>query len=496
MMLYTRQLLVLFVSLYTVRIVLDVLGNEDYGLFSLIGGIVTLLSFLSNSMASATQRFFSFSIGKLNQSILYKIFSVNIVIYLIISFIAFLILESIGIWFIENKLAVNPERIDAVIFLFHCSVISFISTLLYAPFVSIIIAHEDMDIYAYISVIEVFLKLVVVFVLLYVDYDKLIVYGVLLLFVSMFIGLIYIITCLLKYEEVQLKKIYWDKKIFKKIIDFTSWTLFGQLSSVIKIHAVTILINQIFSPYTVAARAIASHITGKINMFSENFNLGLYPPIIKSYASNNKHEFFKLIFNGSKLTFFLMWILALPFILEIENIIRIWLIDPPAETIIFTRLAIIESLILSVTLPIATAARAPGKMKFYELTLGSLQIFVFIISWIVLKMGYPAYSIYIVAIAVNILIFFARLIIVKRLISLNIRSYINLVIRPLVIVVLLSTILTASLKYFLGDSIFESIIILFFGLLNSLLFMFYIGFDIELRKKCIAYVKSKYQNLS
>lgn len=437
-MLYFRQILILFISLYTVRVVLDTLGVEDYGIYNVIGGIVSFFSFLSASMASATQRFFSFALGLNDMDKLNRIFSVNLIIYILIAIIALILLETFGLWFVHKQLHIPSGRFEAALFIFQFSVFTFTATIFAAPFMAIIIAHEDMHIYAYVSIIEVLLKLGVVFLLVYLPWDKLELYAVLIFCATVVVDLIYIIICANKYKECQFRKFYWDKKLLKEITGFTGWTLFGQITTVARFQAVTILLNQMFSPIIVAARSIAGNITGHINVFSNNFNVGLYPPIVKSYASNNKEEMFTLIFRGSKITFFLMWVFALPLFLEMDTILNLWLKNPPPDAVLFTRLALIESVILSASMPLTTAARAPGRMKIYELTLGCIQIGIFVASFIVLKMGAPAYSVFIVAIIATIIMFIVRLYIVRTLIGLPLQSFVKQVIFPTLIVILCS----------------------------------------------------------
>ena len=432
LMLYFRQILILLVSLYTVRVVLDVLGVEDYGIYNVVAGIVTLFSFLSGTMASATQRFFSFALGRKDNEQLKKIFSVNIAIYIGIAIVAVFLLETVGLWFVNEKLEIPLDRFEAARFIYHFSVLTFVSTILTAPFMAIIIAHEDMQIYAYVSIIEAILKLGVVFLLMYIKADKLELYGVLLFVVSVINAVIFISISIRKYEECQFKKFYWDKGLVQEILGYTGWTLFGQVTTVVRNQAVTILINQVFNPVVVASRAIALSISGHIGVFANNFNTSLYPPIIKSYSSSKKDEMFSLIFNGSKLTFFLMWIIALPLLVELEMILNIWLKNVPPDAVLFTQLKIIESLILSLSLPLVTAARAPGKMKVYELTLGIIQLSIFFVSWMILKMGYPAYSVFVVAIIVNIVMFFVRLVIVSNLIDLSKKSFTIKVVFPII----------------------------------------------------------------
>jgi len=495
MMLYFRQILILLVSLYTVRVVLDVLGIEDYGIYNVVAGIVTLFSFLNGTMASATQRFFSFALGRKDNEQLKKIFSVNIAIYIGIAIIAVLLLETVGLWFVNEKLEVPLDRIEAARLIYHFAIFTFIATILTTPFMAIIIAHEDMQIYAYVSIIEAILKLGVVFLLMYVEADKLELYGVLLFVVSIINALIFITISLLKYDECQFKRFYWDKGLFQEILGFTGWTLFGQVTTVVRNQAVTLLINQVFNPVVVASRAIALNISGQIGVFANNFNTSLYPPIIKSYSSNNKNEMFSLIYNGSKLTFFLMWVISLPLLVELEMILNIWLKNVPPDAVLFTRLIIIESLIVSLSLPLITAARAPGKMKTYELSLGIIQISIFFVSLLILKMGYPAYSVFVVAIIVNIIMFFVRLVIVSNLIDLSIKGFTVKVVLPIIGVIVLSTVPSYFIQKSLPLGFGYSIIVIVSSVLISFISMFYIGLDENWRKKIRLYLIGKTHKL-
>lgn len=495
LMLYFRQILILLVSLYTIRVVLDVLGVEDYGIYNVVAGIVTLFSFLSGTMASATQRFFSFALGRKDHEQLKKIFSVNIAIYIGIAIIAVIVLESVGLWFVNEKLEVPLGRFEAARFIYHFAVLTFITTILTAPFMAIIIAHEDMQIYAYVSIIEAVLKLGVVFLLMYIEADKLELYGVLLFIVSLINALIFITIALQKYDECQFKKFYWDKGLVQEILGFTGWTLFGQVTTVVRNQAVTILINQVFNPVVVASRAIALSISGQIGIFANNFNTSLYPPIIKSYSSNNKSDMFSLIYSGSKLTFFLMWVISLPLLVELEMILNIWLKNVPPDAVLFTQLKIIESLILSLSLPLATAARAPGKMKTYELILGVIQLSIFFVSWAILKMGYPAYSVFVVAIIVNIVMFFVRLVIVSNLIDLSIEGFTVKVVFPIIGVIILSTVPSYFIKKSLPLGFGYSIIVMVSSVLVSFISMYYIGLDKNWREKIRHYLIGKTHKL-
>lgn len=483
LMLYFRQILILLVSLYTVRVVLNTLGVEDYGIYNVVGGIVSFFSFLSGTMASATQRFFSFALGQHDYDKLKRTFSVNLLIYGAIAVIALILLETVGLWFVNEQLHVPAERFDAVIWIYHLSVFMFIATIFSTPFMAIIIAHEDMQIYAYVSIAEVLMKLSVVFLLVYMPWDKLELYGLLTFIVSVITTAIYVVICIRKYSECQFRKLYWDKELLGEIVGFTGWTLFGQVTTVGRNQAVTILLNQTFNPVIVAARAIAVNITAQINVFSSNFNTGIYPSIIKSYAADDKKQMFMLLFNGSKITFFLMWVFALPLFLEMDMILKIWLKNPPEFAVLFTRLALVEVLINSISLPIATAARAPGKMKVYELSLGCIQVIIFVASWAVLKMGAAAYSVFVVAILANVMMFVVRLILVRKLIGLPLNPYLRQVALPVSLVTLVSFIPSYGIHLLLPRGFIFTCITIISSIVITAFSMYSIGLDKDLREK-------------
>ena len=482
-MLYIRQILILLVSLYTVRVVLNTLGIEDYGIYNVVGGIVSFFTFLSGTMATATQRFFSFALGQGDFEKLKKTFTVNWFIYGSIAIIALILLETVGLWFVNKQLHVPFERFESARWIYHFSVLTFIFTIIRSPFMATIIAHEDMQIYTYISIIEVFMKFGIVFLLLYLPWDKLELYGMLTFAVTIITTVIYILISSRKYKECQFRQFYWDKSLLREMVGFTGWTLFGQVTSVARNQAVTILLNQVFNPVVVAARAVAINITNQINIFSGNFNVGLYPPIIKSYAADDKKEMFSLIFRGSKITFFLMWVFALPFFLVMDTIMQVWLKNPPPEAVLFTRLALIEVLINSVSLPLYTAARAPGNMKIYELSLGIIQISIFFISWIILIMGGAAYSVYIVAIVVNLVMFIVRLLILRTLIGLSIRPFSRQVVVPVLIIIVLSAVPAVVIHLLLPKGFIFACISVLSSIIIVCISMFFIGMNQREREK-------------
>ena len=497
LMLYFRQILILLASLYSVRVILNTLGVQNYGIYSVVGGIVSFFSFLSGAMASATQRFFSFALGQNDDQKLKTTFSNNLVIYILIAIIAVVLLENIGTYFVYNKLNVPIERFSAACFVYHCSVITFIFSIFSSPFMAIIIAHEDMHIYAYISMLEVLLKLGIVFLLNIVVADKLKIYGLLLAVVAFINSVTYIFVCIKKYPECQLKKFYWSREQFKETIQFTGWTLFGQLTSVIRTQAVTILINQVFNPIIVSARTIAIQVSNYIKIFSSNFNTGLYPSIIKKYASNEKEEMFSLVFNGCKITFFLMWIFALPVFMEMDYVLKLWLKLPPEQVVFFTRLALIEGLIDIICLPLMTAARASGNMLGYELSLGIIQVFIFVTDYLIFKfIKAPAYIVFVVATVGNFLMFFIRLINLKYLINFPILFFLRKVISRISVVMCMTLGISYGIHLVRPYDFGGVCLSIFVSVVFSIIFMGYIGLNKMERQKIFQFIKTEFMKKS
>ncbi|HGO5294089.1 TPA: MATE family efflux transporter [Photobacterium damselae subsp. damselae] len=472
--LYLRQIVVTIVSLVVIRVVLKTLGVDDYGLYTVITGIVSLCVFIPGALGSATQRFFSYAIGKGDNNSISKILLLNIIIYSFMALVIALVLESIGLWFVIEHLNIPDDRYSTVIKLYHYSVLSFIFTLLTSPFISIIIAFEDMRSYAYISIFEALLKLGSVYLLTSFTRDKLDAYGCLILIVSIIIMLTYMSYCFIKYKEIRRFNNSFDKVLLIELIEFIGWTFFGAFTSVIRTQAVTLLLNQMFNPVVVAARGIAITVSTQAMVFANSFNTGLYPTIIKSYASKNYKLMNQVIYQGSILSFFLIWIFALPLIVFMDEILKLWLVTPPEGVVLFSRLSLVEVLVMSLSLSIATAARAPGKMKEYELKLGVVQILIFFTSWFLLYCGYGAESVFIVAIIANIIMFFIRLHLVEKLVGLNGIKFIKEVFYPLTLVVLLSSVFSFYIKsYMPGGFIFlliNSLSIMLFTVLVMYIF--------------------------
>jgi O-antigen/teichoic acid export membrane protein len=441
--LYFRQILIMLVSLYTVRVVLNTLGAEDYGIYNVVSGVVAMFGFLSNSMATASQRYFSFELGRGNYEQLKRLFSLNLMIYVLITLLVLLLAETIGIWFVGNKLSIQPERKTAALWVYQTSIISFLFTVLTVPYLALIMAHEDMSIYAYISIIEAALKLGMVFLLRFILMDKLQLYGILMCIVMAANTALYRTICAVKYQECKFKW-HWNKELFKEIAAYTGWNVLGVMSNVLKNHSISILLNQFFNAAASAACGIALSVNGMVSSFSINFTMSMHPQIVKHYASGQQKKMMSILFSGTKAVWFLMYIFTLPLVFEMPLILSLWLKKLPDYTVLFTRLALIDILIGMISRTLGSAVHATGKVKTYQAITGGIIILNFPVAWIALFFGTPAYSVMIVRIALTFISVIAQLLIVKYSISLSIFLFIKKVIFPLCLASLLAAILPAA----------------------------------------------------
>lgn len=485
------MLITMAVSLYTVRIVLNTLGVEDYGLYNVVGGIVALLAFLPGSMATATQRFFSHALGQQDQDKLNRVFGVNTLIYLTIGLLALIILKTGGGWFVANHLSIPDGRFEAVQAIFDIAVITFVVTILKSPFMAIIIAHEDMIIYAYMAILDAFLKLGAVFLLVHLPGEKIVVYAWLLLSVAIIDTLLYLIICFRKYSECRIRHIRWEQQLAKEVVGFTGWTLFGQICMITRGHATTILINQFFNPSVVAARAISSSISGYTSTFASNLNLSLYAPIVKTHAGLRNNEMYDLIYAGGKFTFYLTWILFLPIFFHLEWIVQLWLGKIPEYVIPFTQLLLIQTIIYAVSMPLTTAARAPGKMALYETLMGGIQLLTLPVAWLLLKNNFTAYSIIMVSVIAEGIMFIVRLLMVNRLTGMPIIGFIRKACLPVIAISAISLCGVFGIQTLIVSLEINQIFSLVSSLIITTIVIYYVGLSKEIRSKVVFTIKKK-----
>ena len=438
MMLYIRMLLVMGISLYTVRVVLNFLGEVDYGIYNVVGGIVLMFSFLNSSLASASQRFFSFELGKNGALNLKQLFSSMLFFYIIVCLVLFLIVEVVGIWFLNNKLNIPDDRITAANYVFHFSVLTFILRMINTPFQAFIIAQEQMSVYAIIGIIEVVLQLVLVFCLNIFGGDSLIIYSILVAVNIFIVTTSYIIYCKVKYSDCTLIPSY-DKDLAKDISKYSGWMMLYGFSEVFYVQGINMLLNMFFDVVVNSARAIAYQVYGAIKLFGVNFFKAVEPQLTKQYAHKNTEEAFSLMIASSKLSFYLILLLSMPIICYAPYVLKIWLIVVPDHAVVFSQLMLIDAIIGILGNPLGTLSRATGVIGKYSVVISVLYMSNMPLAYICLKMGAPATSVFVVMIILCIVTLVARLVLLKEQIpSFSTNGYFKHVIKPITIISLFS----------------------------------------------------------
>lgn len=440
LLLYVRMLFGMLVSLYTSRVILQTLGVEDYGVYNVVGGVITMFTFLNGAMSSATSRYITFEIGKGNMEQLKKVFSTALQIHAIIALLIVILGETVGLWFLMNELVIPDGRMDAAMWVYQCSVVTAVVTIMSVPYNADIVAHEKMSAFAYISVLEIILKLAIVYLLVVLPFDKLKVYAVLVLMVGLLIWYIYARYCHNHFEESHYIH-HIDKPLLKEMSSFAGWSFWGNLAGILYTQGLNMMLNIFFGPVVNAARGIATQIQGVVQQFVANFQMALNPQITKTYASGELNKMHSLMFRSARFSFMLLFFLSLPIMLETNYILTLWLGIVPENTVIFARIIIAISLIYTIANPCVIANQATGKVKVYQAVVGGLLLLILPISYIVLKMGTPAYSVFIVHFCVESVAQFARMYMLRNMIDLPLWSYVKNIYLPIMGVVLLSIVM-------------------------------------------------------
>lgn len=416
LLLYLRMLLTIVVGLYTSRVVLNTLGVSDYGVYNVVGGIVAMLSFLNSALTAASQRFIAFELGREDISKLKKIFCTSVTIHALLAVIIFVIAETIGLWFVNTNLNIASDRMVAANWVYQCSIFTFMLTVLSVPYNSCIVAHEHMNAFAYISILEITLKLLIVYLLYIINYDKLITYGILVFSVALVVRLTYGIYCKKHFEECTYHFIF-DKNLFKEMFAFAGWSIVGNFGFSFKDQAANVILNLFFGTVVNAARGVALQVNGIIAGFSSNFMMALNPQITKQYASNDIENSMKLVYAGSRYSFFLLAFIAIPVMINLDYLLKLWLGTVPKYTSEFLFLALVVALINSMSQPLVTALQATGKIKIFQISICIIMLCELPLAYIILYFGGKPYMAMYPTIFVVFVGLFARFVILKRQVS-------------------------------------------------------------------------------
>jgi len=479
--LYFRMLLTMLIGLYTTRKVTEVLGVEDFGTYSAIAAVVLMLVFLSGTMATAAQRFFAVELGVNNHTRLKQIFSVNVLIFIGLAFIIFILAETVGLWFFKVKMDLPVDRLDAAHWVFQFAVLTLMAGIMTTPYLAIITAREQMKVYAYLSILEVIFKLAVVFVLLYFPVDKLKLYALLLFFVQILISATYIIYATVKFPECRIKY-YWNKQMFKEVTGFAGWNMIGALAIAGRSQGISLLLNSFFGVLISAARGYAMQVYSALNAFALNFFTAVRPQIIKSYSVDNEDksgEMMKLVFQSSKFCYYLIFVLSLPILIETEMFLTLWIgakIVPVLDiTVIFTRLIIVNAIIESLANPFIASIQATGKIKWYQIVTSTVILLNLPVSYLFVKFGASPEIPMVIVIIITIIAHICRFYFMNKLLKMNVYHYVKQVIFPIAAVTVLSFVLPMLYHYSFSPSFWRIVGVCGVTVVSSAIVVYFIG---------------------
>lgn len=434
------------------RIVLQTLGADDYGIYSVVGGVVVLFSFLTNAMSSSTQRFLNFNLGLKDENKVSKVFNISILTHLTIFLIVLVLSESVGLWFFNTQMNIPDSRSGAAMWVYQMSVLSALLNVMVIPYRASVIASELMSVFAFVSIAEVLLKFVAVLVLPFFLADNLIIYSILITVVSLLVFIIYVIVCHVKLPFTKLRR-HWDKNQYKEMMSFSSWYLFGGMAMVGSKQGTNILINIYFNVAVNAAVGIANQVRSAIYGFITSFQTAFNPQIVKLYATGDHPRMLGLIFRSSKLSYLLLFVLSFPVFLYCDEILSIWLAVVPDYSSSFTRLVIISSLFDALSVPLSTAIGATGRIKYYQIFVSVVLLLNIPLIYFVLSLGVSPVYAFIINLFVNMIAYLYRLMYIRKYVKYTYREYFLRVLFPCIKVTVLSIPIPFLIKMYYQASI-------------------------------------------
>lgn len=475
LVLYVRMLFTMGISLFTSRVVLQTLGVEDYGISSVVGGVISMFTFINAAMVSSTQRYLNFELVRGDANQLRSVFSTSLQIHSLIALAIIVLSETVGLWFLNEKLVIPEARMTAAMWVYQCSILSCAVSIMSTPYNAVIVAHEKMSAFAYISILDVSLKLLVVYLLVVLPFDKLIILSILTLLVQLFIRYIYTLYCHRHFPESYFQ-FRFNKTLFKEMFGFAGWSFWGNLAAILYTQGLNMMLNIFFGPIVNAARGIAVQVQSAVQQFVGGFQTALNPQITKNYASNNLPQMHSLMFRSARFSFLLLFFLSLPVLMETNFILTLWLKTVPDDAVIFTQIMICISLIYTTANPCVIANQATGKVKIYQMVVGGILLLILPISYVVLKLGAPAYSVFIVHFCIESVAQFSRMYMLRNLIHLSLWQYMKNIYIPIVSTVAIAIILPLVVRMQVAEGWLRFLAVGFTCVLSVGASSYFIGF--------------------
>lgn len=490
-----RMVFVLGLTLYTTRVILNILGVEDYGVYNVVCGFVSMFAFLNTSMSNGIQRFFNFELGKNGVDGASKVFNTALLIQFILAVVIIVLTESIGIWYLHNKMVIPDERVLAAEWIFQLSILSFLFIIMQAPFTAAIMAHERMDFYALVSVLDAVLKLGIVFAIPFLPGDKLIVYAILFALISVFNFIIYGYYCKKQFSEIKFSKQF-DKTLFRSMLGFSGWNIFGSISGVMKEQGINLVLNLFFGPVVNAARGVAHQINAGLQSFVANITVPVRPQVVQSYAQGNIDRSMRLTYTISKFSCFLLYMISIPVISEIDYILQIWLGgNIPEHTNSFVIITILISFLNNLNSAISGVVHASGKMKTYQIASSIAVLSAIPLAYIVLKFGAsPEMALCMVFISM-IASQTVALVVLKTIVKYSIVEYIKKVITPILGVIVSTFWIPVLMHSIFPYGLVRLFLITLLSVIMEIISIFFIGVDMNERKIIINMTNKVFRKL-
>lgn len=471
--LYVRMLLIMGVSLYISRIILNALGAEDFGIYNVVGGFVAIFGFINGSMTAATQRYLSFAIAERNSRLLQRVFSTSIFIHICIAVVVLVLSETLGVWFLFNRMQIPADRIHEAFWVFQCSVAASLIMIMSVPFTAAIVSHERMGAFAYISILDVVVKLLISYVVAHSSHDRLVVYAVLLLLAQLLVQSCYHIYCNKNFPNCSFS-VKFDKQLFREMAVFSGWTMNGNFAVVCYTQGLNVLLNLFFGPTVNAARAIAVQVQSAVSKFCQSFQMAVNPQITKTYAVQNWENMHNLVILSSKFSFYLVLMLSLPIVLRTNYILRMWLGNVPENTVVFTNLILCTSLLYTLSNPMVVSIHATGQLRTFQLVEGFILLAILPISYLILKyLGLPPFIVFVVHIVMEICAQIARVCIVLPRIHMKYTQYLHRIVIPISKTIFCAIVGPLMISLYLQDDSFSCFIVLTFACIFSVIISAY-----------------------
>lgn len=493
MYMYIRMGITMLVSLYTSRVILQNLGVSDYGIFNIVGSVIAAFAFISGPLGTATQRFYNYELGKGNSNQVNVVFNMSLIIYVILSFILFIIIEIAGIWFIHNKMELPVDRMDAAVFAFHMSVIAFIFGLIKLPFDALIVANEKMSFYAWISILDVVLKLFNAFSLVLFSIDKLELFTFNLLaitIIGLFVTAFYSLRKF-KYIGFRNPKQIWDKPTFSSLFSFSGWSLFGSVASMTANQGLNILLNMFYGVIVNAAMGIANQVNSAINQFVSNFQVAFRPQIVKYYATGQIEELQRLINRTARLSYMLLFGLMCPLWFNMQYILEIWLgaRSVPEYAASFSILMTVYALFETLSAPMWMTVQATGNIKKYQIVISTIIFMNIVLSYVFLKIGFKPTIVLEIKCCLDLLYLATRLLFMRSMINMSIKNFFKDVLLPMGIISAVSIVVLLLLSSFIDSHLAQLCVTVVVFVLLYFPLVFRVGLTINERTVVLSYLK-------